>query len=363
MESKNYLNEQLITYIGNKRKLLGFIESEINNIKKENGLDKLVILDGFSGSGVVSRLFKQHSSRLISNDMERYAKVIADCYLSNKSSIDISTLNKAIDMINNISDDGNIGIIEKLYAPKDNNNVLENERVFYTNKNAKKIDSIRKAVFNIDGNLQKYLLGPLLSQASIHANTSGVFKGFYKNSKTGRGQFGGNAQNCLTRITSDIHIPYPVFSNYDCDVETYNQDINILADKLKDIDIAYFDPPYNQHPYGSNYFMLNVISDYIEPQEVSIVSGIPKNWNRSAYNTKDSALHSLLELVRKVQAKYVIISYSTEGFISFDDMNNSLSRFGKLTILNKEYSVFKGSRNLKDRNDKLNEMLFVLKKH
>ena len=32
-------------------------------------------------------------------------------------------------------------------------------------------------------------------------------------------------------------------------------------------DLAYFDPPYNQHPYGSNYFMLNTIAkwDFIAP--------------------------------------------------------------------------------------------------
>ena len=32
-----------------------------------------------------------------------------------------------------------------------------------------------------------------------------------------------------------------------------------------DLDLAYFDPPYNQHPYGSNYFMLNLLVHYRRP--------------------------------------------------------------------------------------------------
>ena len=46
---------------------------------------------------------------------------------------------------------------------------------------------------NVPEDLKVYLLAPLLSEASIHANTSGVFKGFYKDSKKNIGKFGGNS--------------------------------------------------------------------------------------------------------------------------------------------------------------------------
>ena len=57
-------------------------------------------------------------------------------------------------------------------------------------------------------------------------------------------------------------------------------------EQLPPVDVAYLDPPYNQHPYGSNYFMLNLLASGREPaaEELSQVSGIPKNWNRSHYN-------------------------------------------------------------------------------
>ena len=61
--SQPFLTEQIITYLGNKRKLLGKIDSVIKDIKYK--LDKKYInsFDGFSGSGVVSRLLKLHSKK------------------------------------------------------------------------------------------------------------------------------------------------------------------------------------------------------------------------------------------------------------------------------------------------------------
>lgn len=57
----DYLQDQLITYIGNKRKLLDFIGIAINQIESELNKQKLSTADLFSGSGVVSRFLKQFS--------------------------------------------------------------------------------------------------------------------------------------------------------------------------------------------------------------------------------------------------------------------------------------------------------------
>ena len=59
-----------------------------NSLKK----DKVNIFDGFSGSGIVSRLLKKHSSTLNVNDIEPYSNTLNKCYLSNKSSIDFDDL-------------------------------------------------------------------------------------------------------------------------------------------------------------------------------------------------------------------------------------------------------------------------------
>ena len=226
-----------------------------------------------------------------------------------------------------------------------------------------KHDNVRRMIDDRCSNKNKpYLLGPLLSAASIHANTSGVFKGFYKNSKTGKGQFGGDAQNCLSRITKEIILPAPIFSDFECDVCVFKKDTNVLIKELDKIDVAYFDPPYNQHPYGSNYFMLNIICDYKKPVQISKISGIPTDWNRSDYNKKDDALKAFNDLINNTNAEIILISYSNEGILSVDELSKISKKYGKLKIKEKQYNAFRGSRNLKNRDKDVEEILFIIKK-
>lgn len=132
---------------------------------------------------------------------------------------------------------------------------------------------------------------------------------------------------------------------------------------MKGIDITYIDPPYNQHPYGSNYFMLNTILNNKLGENISKVAGIPEYWNKSQYNKKSESLKSFEQLVKDIDSKYLIISYNNEGFISYEEMINMLSKYGTLDIKNIEYIAFRGSRNLNNRNIHTTEYLFILKKY
>jgi adenine-specific DNA-methyltransferase len=317
----------------------------------------------FSGSGIVARYFKQFSDLLIVNDLEKYSTLINQCYLSNENELDFSLLREYYRELIEKSDKGLIkGIISALYAPNDDKKIMPHERVFYTSRNAMYIDTVRQLIDTIPQNEQKYFLAPLLSEASIHANTSGVFKGFYKNRETGIGQFGGGKGDALLRITGDIKLPFPIFSNFNCDTIICNNDSNEIINTLPEVDVAYLDPPYNQHPYGSNYFMLNLILDNKYPGKTSKISGIPEGWNRSMYNKENHALHALTHLVTHIKAKYVLISFNSEAFIRIEQMKNMLQRIGKLEMLETKYNVFKGSRNLHNREIHVKEYLYLLEK-
>ena len=363
-ENEEYLNKQIITYIGNKRSLLPFIRTGLNKVLGRLNKSKIKTFDVFSGSGIVARYLKSYSSKIITNDFEKYSEIINHCYLSNFSEVDMK---KIIEYYNRLLiqlDEEKLkpGLITKLYAPRSKNIIRKNDRVFYTFRNACYIDTARKYIQKIPHEYRNYFLAPLLSEASIHSNTSGVFKGFYKDSKTGVGKFGGNNEDALARILGNITIPFPIFSNFECEYEIHRGDSNTVIDSIENVDLAYIDPPYNQHPYGSNYFMLNLIIDYIEPQNISKVSGIPDNWNRSYYNKKAHAYNSLKELVEKIRAKYLLISFNSEGFIKHDEMVKLLKKIGKLEILETKYNTFRGSRNLRSRDIHVKEYLYLVEK-
>lgn len=384
-ENQKYLQDQLVTYIGNKRALLNFIGEGISLVQKELGKEKLTCLDGFAGSGVVARYLKHFSSYLAVNDLELYSRIISHCYLSNKDQLDLKLLQDyhkklieatASDMTSYESSKKAPGFITEYYSPADESDIQKSDRCFYTKYNANYLDLCRQ---NIDRLIpQKYrdfFIAPLLSEASIHANTAGIFKGFYKNRDTGIGQFGGKAQNALTRILGKIELPFPVFSDFTCPCNIFTSDTNELV-KSEDLyssallgpehsfDLAYFDPPYNQHPYGSNYFMLNLLASYNppSPELMSRVSGIPKGWNRSLYNKKKQVLPIFAELIKNVRASFVLISFNSEGFIQKDEMIQMLSECGRVKVLEAKYNTFRGSRNLKAREIHVKEYLFLLDK-
>lgn len=364
VENEDYLTQQLITYIGNKRSLLTFIGDGVYEVTRKLGKKKLDVFDVFSGSGAVARYFKQFSQKLYVNDIETYAHVINECYLANRSEIDDAHLRTVYIELKNKLNTKELreGFISELYAPKNDKEIKIGERVFYTTRNAKYIDTARQYIEEIDQNDRRYFLAPLLSEASIHANTSGVFKGFYKDRESGIGEFGGKNQDALYRIKGDIDLPYPVFSNFECEVDIHRGDANQIAESIPEVDIAYLDPPYNQHPYGSNYFMLNLIVDYIRPRNISKVSGIPEDWYRSDYNKSKQAKIVLEDLVKKVKAKFLMVSFNSEGFISKDEMKCILEKIGKVNILERKYNAFRGSRNLNDRNIHVKEYLFLVEK-
>lgn len=365
MENPKYLTEQLITYLGNKRTLLPFIGEQVEEIKKKIGKEKLVTFDGFAGSGVVSRFLKQHSSKVYANDMEKYSQVITKSFLINESEIDRKYLNETVDYLNkNKFSKKGLGIIEKLYAPEDTNNPQMDERCFYTNENAKIIDTIRVLIDEqiFDQKYKDIFLSLLIQKSSVHTNTSGVFKGFYKSKTTGIGKFGGDGENALNRIKGEIVIDPIILSNYDCDSQVFSGDTNQVVKTMKDLDLVYYDPPYNQHPYGSNYHILNTIYENTEPPKVSKVAGIREDWNKSEYNKRLNAEKAMTDLIRNTDSKYILISYNNEGIISNGMMMDILSEFGEVELQTKSYNTFRGSRNLRERNTRVIEQLYVLKK-
>lgn len=363
-EDPEYLSRQLVTYIGNKRALLPQIGRAVERVKERLGHDRLRAFDAFSGSGVVSRFLKAHSEYLVSNDLEDYAAVIGRCYLRNRGTVDFSALEEIVADFNErvLSDDLPPGFIEELYAPRDESRIRKDDRVFYTRENARRLDNYRRLIETAPTDLRDLLLAPLLSKASVHANTAGVFKGFYKDGRTGVGRFGGSTSEALSRITGRITLEVPVLSRFECECDVFQEDANAAARRLKSLDLAYIDPPYNQHPYGSNYFMLNLLVHYRRPGEVSRVSGIPTDWRRSEYNVRAKSLPLLTELLTSLDARFLLVSFSNEGFISPAEMRATLDRLGRVEVFETPYNAFRGSRNFDNRPLHVTEQLFLVER-
>lgn len=382
----NYLTEQIIAYIGNKRKLLNLILKAI----QETGIEikpGLKFFDVFAGSGVVSRLAKYLNFEIYSNDWEYYSYIIANCYLkTNKRDIiqlfgsedNFVKLLEKINSLPNPSTDEQY--IAKYYAPKEDdiNSVdYKTERLFYTHQNALNIDKIRNyieteyplnKISDTDFKKRNILLAELIYEAATHNNTSGVFKACHK-------EFGGHNKDALTRILGEIKLHEPILIDSDFPIHIYQKDSNELVKEVPQVDIAYLDPPYNQHQYGSNYHMLNTIAKWdhipaeLELNEKGVLkekAAIRHDWvnTRSHYCYKEEATKAFEELITNLKADYILISYSTDGIIPFTEMQRICMQKGKVSIVTNEYTTYRGGKQSNKRqNTNIEFILCIDTKH
>ena len=232
--------------------------------------------------------------------------------------------------------------------------IKKEERAYFTKGNAQRIDRIRSYIETIPVEYKSYLLAPLLVESSIHNNCSGHFAAFYKKEKIGH--FGGKKEIDMKRITKQIKLPYPIFSLCKGQINISQMDTNKWIQGKERMDLVYYDPPYNKHPYNIYYFMLDIINNWEPDQEIPPTNrGQPKNWKRSAYNSTTRAKSEFEDLIEHTNANYILISYNNGGIISSKDMENILSKKGnvkKIFIEHKTYNRMKGMANFKRTQEK-----------
>ena len=351
--TRDYVFHQLIPYIGNKRKLLGLINQAI---EKTQAAPNATFLDLFAGSGVVSRMAKKQGFRVIANDWEPYANAINQCYIACNSApafAYFSGYENAIAQLNAVVPTKD-WVTRHLCPADDGEYDRQTERLFYTHANGMKMDAMRLQIetWQANGLLSELetscLLAPMLYQACYTSNTSGVFKGFHNG-------WGGQTKTALYRILSEFCLKPAIFYDNSQPNTVTRMDAACLAGTLRDtsqtVDIAYLDPPYNQHPYGSNYHVLNTLTLWDKPPLTEQITGrnksaIREDWRterRSAYNHCASATTAYGALLQSLDARYILTSYSTDGTIPLTGLVEACLRRGQTDFVTQQYKRYRVS--------------------
>jgi adenine-specific DNA-methyltransferase len=352
-----YLFCQLIPYIGNKRRLLPMISRGVLLTGCRGG----TFVDLFAGSTVVARLAKGMGFRVLANDWEPYAYHIAAGTVAPNAVppfADLGGAGRVFDALNSLPPLA--GYVTRHLCPGDDERPdLENERMFFTRANGQRIDAMREqiAAWEAAGLLspaeKSFLLSALLYSVSYVSNTSGVFKGFHRG-------WGGTTGTALYRIRSLLRVRPPVLLDNGQENLAACQNAQELGGRLKELlgrtpDIVYLDPPYNQHPYGSNYHVLNTVVLWDKPPLAPTVrapdgrrdkSAIRKDWRtqrRSPYNYARSAPRALEDLINSLQARWVLASYSTDGIIPAERLLGALAGRGDIQVLTQRYKRYRVS--------------------
>ena len=180
--NENFLRKQILTYMGNKRKFVTIISKIVDDVKHELNNKDLVLADGFSGSGIIARLFKIKGVSLYVNDIAGYSETLNKCYLSTPTTKQQKRIEMLVAKANKFAYSEDTIKYDKWiqlhWAPS--GEITKEQRVYYTEKNGKLIDRYRSFINSLSENDKPFVLAPLLVEASIHNNTNGQFSAFYK---------------------------------------------------------------------------------------------------------------------------------------------------------------------------------------
>jgi adenine-specific DNA methylase len=173
--NEGYVRQPMVTMIGNKRKLIGGIYSIVKEVWGALGrpVGGLKVMDGFAGSGVVSRMFASYPEvgELWTNDLEYFSFLMMECFLKRPGGTEEVRIREHLTEMNRLAASGPYveGIVSRLYAPRVTASVAEGERCFYTHENALIIDTLRDYIERqVEVGMRPWLLAPLLIKASIH---------------------------------------------------------------------------------------------------------------------------------------------------------------------------------------------------
>ena len=346
----HFVFNQLIPYIGNKRKLLPLIGRAVaaSGLAPGDGF-----VDLFSGSGVVARFAKALGYQVIANDWEPYSEQINRAYIGCNIAPRFGEHSYA-EMIGRLNALPPVRgwITDHLCPDDDEHYVIGHDRLFYMRKNGMRIDAIREELERLreDGRIDDArfacLLAPLLYQCCYTSNTSGVFKGFHAG-------WGGSNGTARYRICGDLRLEPAAFCDNGQINEVTRLDAQLFArEHGRTYDFVYIDPPYNQHPYGSNYHVLNSVALWDKPRLNAKIGGrgeksaIRLDWRterRSPYNHAKQASQAIAALIDAIPARWIAISYSTDGNIPLLDLAEACRARGATRAFVQPYKRYRVS--------------------
>ena len=353
-------------YIGNKQRLLDFIDSVV---QKEKLPQKGIFIDIFTGTTSVAQHYKKKGYRIIANDLMTYSYVFQQAYIKNNRfpkfknllqskyfNINSNPLDKygplkiVIDYLNKLP--GKKGFIFQNYAPAG-----KFKRQFFSNENAMRIDATREQLdkWKKDRLVNKsefyILLASFIDAADFVANISGTYGAYLKIWRS-------MALKPFTMLAPNL-----IEGNLEHQI--YQEDSNKIIRDLKG-DILYIDPPYNTRQYAANFHILETLARWDNPQVYGKTGLRFYEEQKSAYSQRTKCEDAFADLINKARADYILMSYNNEGIIPHKFILDTLERKGEVKVYTKNYRRFRTERDHENRHykvpdDKVKELIYFVK--
>ncbi len=308
----------MIKYLGSKRTLLPTIGEVVHSLTNTRS-----VIDLFSGTSRVGHYLKGLGYQVHSNDLNSYAYALATCYVASDKEKYLSIVPPLLSEMENLSPVD--GYFTEVFCRKSR---------FFQVHNGMRVDAMREWIEtqDFDWELKSILLVSLMEAADRVDSTCGVQMAYLK--------------KWASRSYKDMGLRMPALQPG----SSYGKSTSTRSDALDAVnhlsaDVAYLDPPYNQHKYRGNYHIWDSLVLWDKPDVYGVAcKRIDIKQHRSVFNKKKEIHDAMSHIVKNLDVKHLVVSFNNEGYISRDEMVELLSQRGEVKVFEKDYKRYVGAQ-------------------
>ncbi|MGH3412605.1 MAG: DNA adenine methylase [Marmoricola sp.] len=287
----------MIKYLGSKRMLV----PQLGRIAASVGAGTAV--DLFTGTTRVAQELKRRGLEVTAVDVASYAEAFGRCYISTDADrVDTAELAGVLDDLDRTP--GRAGYVTETFCRKSR---------YFMPHNGERIDAIRDRIeHEYSGSpLHPLLLTSLIEAADRVDSTTGLQMAYLK--------------SWAPRARQPMRLQPPALLAGGG--TTIRGDATRVVDTLPPTDLAYLDPPYNQHRYFTNYHVWETLVRWDDPEHYGVACkrvDARDEGTRSVFNRRREMPAALFDLIARLRAQTVVVSYNDEAWVSPDEITEVL---------------------------------------
>ena len=279
----------MIKYLGSKRVLVPVLGEIASAVQAHTALDL------FTGTTRVAQELKRRGLCVTAADIASYSEILAQCYIATDADVaDHVALSSALDELSALP--GRPGYFTETFCEKSR---------FFQPKNGERVDAIRD---HLEEHYRGSVLFPILLTALMLAadrvdSTTGVHMAYLK--------------QWAPRAHRELQLRAPgLISGMG---QALRGDALDIAASLPRVDLAYLDPPYNQHRYFTNYHVWETLVRWDFPDHYGVACkrvDARDETTKSDFNRKTEMPNALRRVIQAVEAEVLVVSYNDESWVS-----------------------------------------------
>lgn len=305
----------MIKYIGSKRKLMSElmqVTAALPNVSQ--------VLDLFSGTARVSSALRARGYTVTANDHNRYAYTLASCYVAADQATHAQTAAGLLSELNGLP--ARAGYFTQTFCE---------EARYFQPKNGARIDAIREAIADraFAPEVEAILLVSLMEAADRVDSTVGLQMAYLK--------------HWAPRSFNDLTLRMPELTSGPVGRA-------LMLDALEcasrgSYDVVYLDPPYNQHKYLNNYHVWESLVRWDKPEVYGVArKRVDCREYDSPFNSRRRIHAALRELVERLDARFLVVSFNDEGYVTEQELRAILETRGAVAVLRVDSPRYVGAK-------------------